>query len=59
MARTPRLPIPDAATRRACDQVADRLDLEVVDFATSMTSAVIDEVPEYAPFADKLSFRRR
>ena len=51
MARTPGLPILDAATRRACDQVADRLDLEAVDLATCMTFAVIDEVPEYAPFA--------
>jgi hypothetical protein len=51
MARTPRLPILDAATRRVCDQVADRLALEAVDVATCMTSVVIDEVPEYAPLA--------
>jgi hypothetical protein len=48
MVRTPRLPELDTATRLACDQVARRLALEAVDLASSMTTAVFDEVPEYA-----------
>jgi hypothetical protein len=46
MARTPGLPILDSATRRAYEQVSDRLALEAVDLAACMRSAVIDEVPE-------------
>jgi sugar diacid utilization regulator len=48
MGGTPSLPILEPATRAVCDQVADRLEVEAIDLAQTMTAAVFDEIPEYA-----------
>jgi len=42
------LPVLDAATRSACDTVAERLEREAADLAASMTDAVFREVPVYS-----------
>ena len=47
-ATTPVLPVLDAVTLAVCHHVADRLEAEAADLAESMTTAVINEIPEYA-----------
>ena len=46
-----RLPDLDAVTRAICERVADRLEADAEDLATSMTGAVFDEIPAYGSIA--------
>lgn len=51
MGGTPALPVLDSVTLAVCHHVADRLEAEAADLAATMTTAVVNEVAEYATVA--------
>src|SRR5579859_5654534 len=51
MGGTPALPVLDTVTLAVCQHVADRLESEAADLAATMTTAVVNEIPEYTTAA--------